>query len=89
MVGIVLTSPRWVSQETVHRPKLSLESAGLKNIQIRSLQRYDFSSLICWLRDRRPTGNGTIDQPNILSANLASELESVGTGGYLIAEATA
>ncbi len=69
--------------------ELSLESAGLKNIQVRSLQRYDFSNIACWLRDRRPTGNGAIDLPRILSANLASALESVGMGEYLIAEATA
>jgi 2-polyprenyl-3-methyl-5-hydroxy-6-metoxy-1,4-benzoquinol methylase len=69
--------------------QLSLESAGLKNIRVRSLQRYDFSNIACWLRDRRPTGNGAIDLPRILSANLASALESVGMGEYLIAEATA
>ena len=68
--------------------QLSLESAGLKNIRVRSIQRYDFSNLACWLRDRRPTGNGAIDLPQILSSNLASALESVGMGEYLIAEAT-
>ena len=69
--------------------QLSLESAGLKNLHVRSLQRYDFSNIACWLRDRRPTGNGAIDLPRILSANLAGALESVGMGEYLIAEATA
>ena len=69
--------------------QISLESSGLKNIRVRTIQRYDFSNLACWLRDRRPTGNGAINLPQILSSNLASALESVGMGEYLIAEATA
>ncbi len=43
--------------------QLSLERAGLKDIRVRSIQRYDFSNLACWLRDRRPTGNAAIELP--------------------------
>lgn len=69
--------------------QLSLESAGLTVIQVRSIQRYDFSNMALWLRDRRPTGNGAVALPKILTASLASALESAGMGEYLIAEAVA
>lgn len=64
-----------------------LERAGFRDVRVRSLQRYDFSNLAVWLRDRRASGLGAIELPGILTANMASALESVGMGEYLVADA--
>ena len=64
-----------------------LEAAGLREVRVRSLQRYDFSNLALWLRDRRPTGLGAVELPPVLTTSLAGALESVGMGEYLVATA--
>jgi len=73
---------------TARSLEMCLASAGLSDVRVRSLQRYDFANIAVWLRDRRPSGNGAIALPVILTTNLASAVESVGMGEYLVAEAT-
>jgi 2-polyprenyl-3-methyl-5-hydroxy-6-metoxy-1,4-benzoquinol methylase len=67
--------------------RMCLEAAGLSNVSVRSIQRFDFSNIALWLRDRAPTGIGREDFPKLLTTNLAAALEATDLGEYLVAEA--
>lgn len=69
--------------------RMCLEAAGFSNVSVRSIQRFDFSNLALWLRDRVATGIGREVFPKLLTTNLTAALEATDLGEYLVAEGNA
>jgi SAM-dependent methyltransferase len=83
---------RRVFYRTVHRwyfDMVSLtglvERAGFEVVNRRCLQRFGISNALCWLRDRRPSGERPLphlDDP-VINEFWKTYLESKGVGDYL------
>jgi hypothetical protein len=76
------TAHRWY----FNRQMLTLagEAAGLVLVNCRFLNTYDVSNVICWLRDRVPTGNGKLDLfDGRLDADWKAFLERAGMADTL------
>ena len=60
-------------------------TAGFSSSEIRSVHRFDLSNTLLWLRDRRPTGVGTVPVNPLVNAAYVEWLESEGRADYLYA----
>ena len=64
-----------------------LRHAGFEGVSVRCLHRFDVSNAVLWLRDRRPTGLGTLSLPAAWNDVFRTMLEATGRGDYLYASA--
>lgn len=60
--------------------------AGFTGVEIRHVHRFDLSNLLVWLRDRRPSGRGTIAVDPRVDAAFVKWLEASRRSDYLYAE---
>jgi 2-polyprenyl-3-methyl-5-hydroxy-6-metoxy-1,4-benzoquinol methylase len=60
-------------------------AAGFADCEVRSVHRFDLSNALLWLRDRRPTGLGTVGLSPVVNAAFAEWLETEGRADYLYA----
>jgi hypothetical protein len=60
-------------------------AAGFAECTVQYVHRFDLSNALLWLRDRRPSGQGTISVAPPVSAAFRSWLESTGRADYLYA----
>jgi len=56
---------------------------GFKNIEFKYKQRYDISNLLMWLRDKRPTGLGKVDNLKDIDSTYQTILEKQGISDFL------
>jgi len=76
------TAHRWYFSRTSLR--LAAEAAGLVEAECRFVNTYDVSNVICWLRDRVPTGNGRLNLfDGRLDADWKAFLERAGLADSL------
>jgi SAM-dependent methyltransferase len=60
-------------------------AAGFAECAVQHVHRFDLSNALLWLRDRRPSGQGTVSVAPPVSAAFRSWLESTGRSDYLYA----
>lgn len=60
-------------------------AAGFAECEVQHVHRFDLSNALLWLRDRRPSGQGTVSIGSPVNAVFASWLESTGRADYLYA----
>ncbi|HEY8196130.1 MAG TPA: class I SAM-dependent methyltransferase [Gemmatimonadales bacterium] len=60
-------------------------AAGFAECAVQYVHRFDLSNALLWLRDRRPSGQGTVPVGPPVNAAFRSWLESTGRADYLYA----
>jgi SAM-dependent methyltransferase len=60
-------------------------AAGFAECRVQYVHRFDLSNALLWLRDRRPSGQGTVPIALPVNAAFRSWLESAGRADYLYA----